>query len=270
MDRICKWLNKQKLNMISKINTSVLELKSMKKYPDELFFKGNIELLNRKKISIVGSRKPNQYARQLTHEIASKLARADLCIVSGGAIGTDVIAHKAAGMQNTIMVAGTGLDKHYPAVNKNVIHAIEKDGLVLSQFKIGTPSQRYNFPLRNELIVALGEVLIVMYGDENSGTMRSVEYAQKMGKEIYVLPHRIGESNATNKLLEQGIAKAIYDIDEFVKKFGSVREQKGNEFLEFCKKNPSYEEALRKFPNRVFEAELNGDIEVINAKIYLK
>ena len=270
MDRICKWLNKQKLNMISKINTSVLELKSMKKYPDELFFKGNIELLNRKKISIVGSRKPNQYARQLTHEIASKLARADLCIVSGGAIGTDVIAHKAAGMQNTIMVAGTGLDKHYPAVNKNVIHAIEKDGLVLSQFKIGTPSQRYNFPLRNELIVALGEVLIVMYGDENSGTMRSVEYAQKMGKEIYVLPHRIGESNATNKLLEQGVAKAIYDIDEFVKKFGSVREQKGNEFLEFCKKNPSYEEALRKFPSRVFEAELNGDIEVINAKIYLK
>ncbi len=270
MDRICKWLNKQKLNMISKINTPVPELKSMKKYPDELFFKGNVELLNRKKISIVGSRKPNQYARQLTHEIASKLAQAGSCIVSGGAIGTDIIAHKAAGMQNTIMVAGTGLDKYYPAVNKNVIHAIEKDGLVLSQFKTGTPSQRYNFPLRNELIVALGEVLIVMYADENSGTMRSVEYAQKMGKEIYVLPHRIAQSNATNRLLEQEIAKAIYDVDEFVKKFGEIKEKKCDDFLKFCKMNPNYDEALKKFPNRVFEAELNGDIEVINAKVYLK
>ena len=244
------------------------ELGAMKKYPDELFFKGNIELLNKKKISIVGSRKPNQYARQLTHEIASKLAQVGLCIVSGGAIGTDIIAHKAAGVQNTIMVAGTGLDKYYPAINKNVIKAIEKDGLVLSQFKVGTPSQRYNFPLRNELIVALGEVLIVMYADENSGTMRSVEYAQKMGKEIYVLPHRIGESNATNRLLEQGIANTIYDVDKFVEKFGSVREQKGNEFLEFCKTNPSYEEALRKFPSRIFEAELSGDIEVKNGRIF--
>ena len=188
--------------MISKVNTYISELESMKKYPGELFFKGNIELLNRKKISIVGSRKPNQYARKLTHEIAFKLAQIGVCIVSGGAIGTDIIAHKAAGVENTIMVAGTGLDKCYPAINKNVIQDIESNGLVLSQFKAGTPSQRYNFPLRNELIVALGEILIVMYADENSGTIRSVEYAKKMGKEICVLPHRIGQSNTTNKLLK--------------------------------------------------------------------
>ena len=256
--------------MISKVNTYISELESMKKYPDELFFKGNIELLNRKKISIVGSRKPNQYARQLTHEIAFKLAQVGVCIVSGGAIGTDIIAHKAAGVKNTIMVAGTGLDKCYPAINKNVIQEIESNGLILSQFKAGTPSQRYNFPLRNELIVALGEILIVMYADENSGTMRSVEYAKKMGKEIYVLPHRMGESTATNKLLKQGVAKAIYDIDEFVKSFGKIEEKKCDDFLEFCKTNPSYDEALKKFPSRVFEAELSGDIEVKNGRILVK
>jgi len=256
--------------MISKVNTYISELESMKKYPGELFFKGNIELLNRKKISIVGSRKPNQYARKLTHEIAFKLAQIGVCIVSGGAIGTDIIAHKAAGVENTIMVAGTGLDKCYPAINKNVIQDIESNGLVLSQFKAGTPSQRYNFPLRNELIVALGEILIVMYADENSGTIRSVEYAKKMGKEIYVLLHRMGESTATNKLLKQGAAKAIYDIDEFVKSFGNIQEKKSDDFLEFCKTNPSYDEALKKFPSRVFEAELSGDIEVKNGRILVE
>jgi len=253
--------------MISKINRHIKELELMKKYPDDLFFKGNIELLEREKISIVGSRKPNQYAREMTHEIASAFARFGLCVVSGGAIGTDVIAHKAAGAKNTIMVAGTGLDKRYPAINKNVISEIEKDGLVLSQFEAGTPSQRYNFPLRNELIVALGLVLVVMYADENSGTMRSVKCAQAMGKEIYVLPHRIGQSTATNDLLKKGIAKAIYDVDEFVNSFAVLKEKEVNVFLEFCKTNPTYEDALKKFPDKVFEAELNGEITVKNGKI---
>lgn len=255
--------------MIYSVDKDIKSLASMRHYPKELYYKGKLELLERKKISIVGSRKPNQYARQCTHELAAKLAQANVCIVSGGAIGTDIIAHKAAGAKNTIMVAGTGLDKCYPAINKNVIEQIEQDGLVLSQFKAGTPSQRYNFPLRNELIVALGDVLVVMYADENSGTMRSVEYAQKMGKEIYVLSHRIGESSATNKLLEEGIAKAIYDIDGFVKKFGEYQTQEGDAFINFCKTNPSYEELLQKFPSRVFEAELNGEIEVVNAKVSL-
>jgi len=255
--------------MIYAVETHIESLELMKHYPKELYYKGNLALLERKKISIVGSRKPNQYARQLTHELGAKLAQANLCVVSGGALGTDIIAHKAAGAKNTIMVAGTGLDKCYPAINKNVIYQIEKDGLVLSQFQAGTPSQRYNFPLRNELIVALGEVLVVMYADENSGTMRSVEYAKKMGKEIYVLPHRIGESSATNKLLEDGTAKAIYDIDSFVKRFGEYQNKEGDAFINFCKTNPSYEEVLQKFPSRVFEAELNGEIEVINARVSL-
>jgi len=255
--------------MIEILKGDIKELSHMKKYPKNIFYKGDAGLLQRKKISIVGSRKPNQYARHMTHEIASKLANAGLCIVSGGAIGIDIIAHKAAGAKNTIMVAGTGLDKYYPSINKNVIQDIEKDGLVLSQFEAGTPSKRYNFPLRNELLVALGEVLIVMYADKNSGTMRSVEYAKKMGKEIYVLPHRIGESDATNLLLEDGTAQAIYDVDKFVNKFGYFEKKDCDEFFEFCKSCPTYEEALRKFPNRVFVSELNGDIKVVNAKVYL-
>jgi len=256
--------------MIKSIDFDVVELHDMKKYPKDLFFIGDTKLLAKRKVSIVGSRKPNQYARQYTHEIASKLARSGVCVVSGGAMGVDATAHKAAGASNTIMVAGTGLDKRYPAINKNIIAEIEKEGLVLSQFKEGTPSQRYNFPLRNELVVALGEVLVVMYAESDSGTMRSVEYAQKMGKDIYVLPHRMGESEGTNKLLQNNMAKAIYDVDLFVSLFGSIENTTIKEpFLEYCKTAPSYDSAVEKFASKVFEHELLGDIEVKNGTIYL-
>lgn len=254
--------------MIQNLELHVKELEDMKRYPKELFYIGNSDLLQKQKVSIVGSRKPNQYARQLTYEITSKLSARDVCVVSGGAIGIDAIAHKAAKAENTIMVAGTGLDKRYPTVNKNLIEDIEKSGLVLSQFQAGTPSQKYNFPLRNEVVVALGEVLIVMYADKNSGTMRSVEYALKMGKKVYVLPHRIGESEGTNELLAKGLAEAIYDVEAFVAQFGSSTcSEETDAFSAFCKTSPSYEEALKRYPTRVFEAELLGEISIVNGKV---
>lgn len=257
--------------MINNIEFHIPELNSMKKYPKELFYIGNTELLKRKKVSIIGSRKPNQYARQLTHELASKLSQAGVCIVSGGALGVDAISHKAAGANNTIMVAGTGLDKQYPSVNKNIIQGIEDSGLVLSQFKEGTPSQRYNFPIRNEVVVSLGDILIVTYADINSGTMRSIEYALKMDKEIYVLPHRLGESNGTNNLLKIGVAKVIYDVDEFLIKFGSNNKEvsQEDEFLLYCKLNPIYDEAIVKYGTKVFEYELSGKITIQNGYVYI-
>ncbi len=258
--------------MIERIDFHIKELDGMNKYPKELFYVGNKELLQKKKISIIGSRKPNQYARHKTNEIAKKLSARGVCIVSGGAIGVDAIAHKAARSENTIMVAATGLDKHYPTINKKLIQEIENGGLVLSQFSQGAPSTRYNFVLRNELVVALGDILVVTYADLNSGSMRSVEYALAMGKEIYVLAHRIGESEATNKLLQETKAKAIYNIDDFVQEFTDEEiktEQKSDDFFTFCKTNPTYEEALKKFPTRVFEAELSGEINVKNGIIIL-
>jgi len=256
--------------MIEKVDFHIRELDSMKKYPKELSFTGNTKLLAKKKISIIGSRKPNQYARYKTEELAYKLSQNGICIVSGGAIGVDAIAHKAAKSHNTIMVAATGLDKRYPAINKNLIVDIENNGLVLSQFEAGSPSTRYNFVLRNELVVALGDILIVSYADVNSGSMRSVEFALAMGKEIYVLAHRIGESEATNSLLAEGKAKAIYDIDSFVKSVTNEAVQQikeEDEFLLFCKTNPNYDVVLKKFPTRVFEAELKGEIEVKNGTV---
>jgi DNA processing protein len=256
--------------MIKNIDFHINSLDSMKKYPKNLYYIGDTNLLYKTKISIVGSRAPNQYSRDLIYQISSKLSQVGICIVSGGAIGIDAIVHKGVKTNQTIMVAGTGLDKRYPTINRKMIQNIENNGLVLSQFKVGVPSNRWNFPLRNELIVALGDILIVAYADTNSGTMRSVEYALKMDKEIYVLPHRIKESDGTNKLLKDGTAKAIYDIDEFVAKFGSIKnESVKDEFLDYCKTNPTYDKAVLKYGSKVFEYELLGKIKINYNKILL-
>lgn len=186
-------------------------------------------------------------------------------------MGVDAIAHNAAGSSNTIAVAGTGLDIRYPSVNRKLIEDIELNGLMLSQFPSKTPSQRYNFPIRNELVVALGEILIVAQADENSGTMRSVEFALKMGKPIFVLAHRIGESIATNKLLKDGLATAIYDIDTFIEDFVGFKNQikHSDDFLEYCKSSPTYDEVMIKFPEKLFEYELNGKIKIESGLVFV-
>ena len=168
-----------------------------------------------------------------------------------------------------------GIDLKYPAVNKNLLSDIEKNGLLLSQFKEGFKATPYSFVLRNEIVVALSDVLVVVEAELSSGSMRSIEYALKMSKEIYVFPQRLGESGATNELLKDAKAKVIYNIDDFIYNVYGVdiiankNNLKEDDFLEFCKTNPTYDKALQKFPNRIFEAELSGDIVIKNGLVFL-
>lgn len=257
--------------MIKKFDFTVSELSCMKKYPNELFYIGNNELLKKKKISIVGTRRPTAYTREFTHKLASKLSQNNICIVSGAAMGVDSIAHSAAGSRNTIAVVANGLDIKYPAVNKNQIIEIEKNGLVISSFKEGEKAKNYTFVLRNEIVVSLGEKLIVTEADIGSGSMTSVQFAIKQNKEIFVLPHRINESLATNELIKKGLAKVIFDIDEFVETIAgkSFHKDSFDEILEYCKTSPLYDEALQKYPEKILEYELDGKIKIENGKIFI-
>ena len=254
---------------MKQIQENIPELHSMKKYPKKLFYSGNTKLLKSTKISVIGSRKPSKYSKLMTANLTSALAKGGVCTVSGGAMGIDAVAHRGAGAANTISVLPCGIDIKYPAVNKNLLLEIEKEGLLLSQFDTGFRATPWSFVLRNELVVALGDVLVVSEADMGSGSMRSIEFALNMGREIFVFPHRIGESGATNKLLKEGKAQAIYDIKEFTARFSLQKqtETKCDEFLEFCKTNPIYDEVLKRYPNRVFEAELIGEIEIVNGRV---
>ena len=257
--------------MPQKILEHIPALDAMHKYPQDLFYKGDLSLLDRPKVSIVGSRQTSLYTQDFTYTLAQALAKRGVCVVSGAAMGVDAIAHSGAGVKNTIAVVANGLDIRYPALNKGLIEAIEKSGLVLSQFNDGFKATRWSFVARNELVVALGDMLIVTQADIDSGSMRSVEYALKMGKEIFVLAHRINESSGTNKLLAEGKAKAIYDIESFVSRFGQSADEEieKDEFFYFCQTTPTFDESIERFGDRIYEAELEGIITIQNGIVRL-
>ena len=256
---------------VKRVDGIIPELNAMKKYPDPLYSMGDLGLLKRPKVSIVGTRRPSAYTRQMTYDLARALSRRGVCIVSGAAMGVDAIAHQGAGADNTIAVMANGLDIRYPAVNREMIEGIEREGLALSQFEPGFKSTAWSFVLRNELVVALGEFLIVTEADEKSGSMRSVEYALKMGKQIYALPHRIGESRGTNTLLRDGLAEPVYDIEAFASRFGKAVDEGvvKDAFFYFCQNSPTLDEALEAFGERVYEAELEGLVSVENGLVRL-
>jgi len=251
--------------MIKKIDFHISELNQMKAYPNELYCIGDTSLLTKRKISIVGTRRPNSYTKKFTHELSQKLSNKNICIVSGAAMGVDALAHNGATAANTIAVVANGLDIRYPSVNKNLICQIETEGLMLSQFPPKEEARAYSFVQRNEIVVALGEILIVTQADRKSGSLRSVEFAQKMGKKIYVLPHRLNESLGTQDLLANGLAEVIYDIDTYIESLGFFQEEVlADEILGYCKKYPTYDEAVSKFGGKIFEYELLGKIKVEN------
>jgi len=245
-----------------KYGVEIEELLSMKKYPQELHFEGDSSLLKRQKVSIVGTRKPSSYTRNAISQLAAELSRRGVIVVSGAAMGVDALAHKAAKVQNTIAVLPCGIKQRYPKINAQLIDDISEDGLTLSQFEEDFRATPYSFVVRNELVVALGEVLIVAEADLGSGSMRSVEFALAMNKPIYVLPHRLGESEGTNLLLSEGKAETILDINSFCDKFVKLEPKPLSSFLEFCKKRPSYDEVIAKYSNEFFEAELEGSVKV--------
>lgn len=242
------------------------ELNSMKKYPNKLFFKGNKNLLKKRKVSIVGTRRPNSYSKQFTHKIANELSKRDICIVSGAAMGIDAISHKAAGTLNTIAVVANGLDIRYPAVNSKLIQDIEQNGLILSAYEAKEKARAYTFVHRNEIVVSLGEVLIVSEADEKSGSLTSVEYALNMGKKVYTLPHRLEESKGTQELVSQGLIEPIYNLEKFLNSFGELKKTQ-SEINDYLNTFPPYEEALQKYGNKIYELEIEGLIKIENAII---
>ncbi len=258
--------------MIFPISDHIPALESMKRYPKALFGVGKSDLLQRPKVSIVGTRRPSPYTKHFTYTLSQALSKRGVCLVSGAAMGVDAIVHNGAGFDNTIAVVANSLDIRYPAVNRSLIESIEKEGLMLSQFPSTFKATPWSFVVRNELVVALGEVLIVTEADEKSGSMRSVEFALKMGKKIYVLPQQLDKSRGSNKLLADGFAEPIYDIEKFADKYGIVPQNESiekDEFFYFCQNSPTLDAAIEKFGEHVYEAELEGLIFIENGLIRL-
>ena len=212
------------------------------------------------KIAIVGSRKPNPYTKSFVATLATRIAKHSGIVVSGGALGVDIIAHTYA-FPRTIMFSPAGLDIIYPKSNAKMIKQMMEQALVMSEYDNGYMPHQYSFLDRNRLVIGLSDYVVIPQADMMSGSMQSARIAMKLNKPLFVLPHRIGESEGTNHLLAQGKAQGIYNIDDFIESiFGASVSRCDDEVLLFCANNPSVEEAFARFGEKIYEYELEGKI----------
>lgn len=183
-------------------------LKEIKDYPRELYYIGDIGLMNKRCAAIVGSRNTNQYGRSTAVELASKLAEKDIVIVSGMARGIDTCAHRGAikAGGETIAVLGCGVDVCYPADNRELKKEIEGKGLVISEYPPGTEPRAYHFPQRNRIISGISEITIVVQARNESGSLITAELAAAQGREVCAVPGNIDSqySLGGNKLIKDG------------------------------------------------------------------
>lgn len=247
---------KKTINQIQEAN---IEIK-------HFYHKGDLSLLGFKKIAIVGSRKAYPHTKHAVHQLALNIARAGGVIVSGGAMGVDCVAHSSA-MPRTIGVFANSLDLYCPRTCKNTIDDIYNRGLALSEHEQNISPRRGYFLRRNQIIVAMSDVVVVAQADLRSGSMHSAQYAISQKKPLFVLPNRMGESEGTNYLLAQNKARAIYDIDEFLTQIGFSGANRDDVFLQECLKNPDYEILSERFAQELFEYELLGKIKIENSKV---
>lgn len=246
------------------------EFDLLKNPPKQVFAKGDLNLLDApKKIAIVGTRKPNPYTKLHTQALSSLIAKNGGVVISGGALGVDIIAHSGA-FPRTIMIAPTDLNHIYPPSNKKIIEQIYSQALVLSEYENVALPRAYHFLQRNRLVVALSDCVIIPQADLSSGSMESARIAMELNKPIFVLPHRLGESEGSNSLLAQGKAKAIYSPHEWIEEWlGGLFVPQSDEILTFCEKMPSFQEAYERFGEKIYEYELEGKIGRKNGVFYV-
>lgn len=165
-------------------------------------------------VAVVGSRKPTTYGRAVSQQIVSELARHDVIVVSGLAIGHDGLAHRAcldAGGA-TIAVIGNGLNDIYPRRNQGLARdIIDAGGAIISEYPPDTPVYPSHFLERNRLISALADVVVVIEAGERSGTLNTASHALAQGREVMAVPGNITSplSRGCNKLIAEGAAPIL-------------------------------------------------------------
>lgn len=213
--RFINYLEKEKIGLISLLDYRYPQLlKNISMPPLFLFFKGDLGILNNERmISVVGTRKATKYGELGVMKVIKDLVEADATIVSGLALGIDTLAHKETLRLKgkTVAVLGSGIDCFYPKGSLDVRKNIEKYGVVISEFPIGTPPNPQNFPIRNRIIAGLSKGVVVIESPEKSGSLITAELALEEGRDVFAIPGDICAhfSKGCNNLIRDSKGKLI-------------------------------------------------------------
>ncbi len=194
--------------------------------PALLYCAGRIELLNRPGLAVVGSRNATAQGARNAQAFGRALSDAGLTIVSGLALGVDTAAHRGGleGQGSTIAVLGTGADVVYPPANKGLAREIAERGLLVSEFALGSPAAKQNFPRRNRVISGLARGTLVVEAALASGSLITARAALEQGREVFAIPGSIHSplSKGCHSLIKSG-AKLVESAEDVLSELAGLR-----------------------------------------------
>lgn len=218
----------KELKLIEQNNIDIISIKD-RRYPENLtniysppillYVKGQLQPQDKNAIAIVGSRRATYYGLSTAENLAYKLAKYGITIVSGMARGIDSAAHKGAlkAGGRTIAVFGSGLFNIYPPESKKLFDEVSANGAVVSEFPLNTPPFKQNFPKRNRIISGLSLGVIVAEAAKKSGALITSDFALEQGREVFAVPGKINSatSKGTHMLIKQG-AKLVETAEDIL------------------------------------------------------
>ena len=229
IEKIFERLGEWKISTITCLDEEYPDsLKYIYDSPAVLYYRGEFLEEDVLSIAIVGARKSTAYGKWVCEKFAKELVNLGVTIVSGLALGIDAIAHRTA-LENggrTIAVLGNGLDVRYPRRNLGLYDDIVKQGVVLTEFPLGSQPLSYNFPQRNRIISGLSQAVIVIEAKEKSGSLITAHHAVEQGKDVFAVPGNINSiySSGTNKLIKDG-AFPLLEIDDLLDEVVTLKDR---------------------------------------------
>jgi len=213
-------IEKQKVSIVTFSDDNYpTNLKSIFDPPIVLYVKGKLLPEDRIAIAMVGTRRPTSYGKMVAEKLSKELAERGVSIVSGLARGIDTCAHRGALSCDgrTIAVLGCGIDICYPPENRALFDQISKCGAVVSEFPMGTPPERMNFPIRNRIISGLGLGAVIVEAGSRSGALITAECALEQGREVFAVPGNIFNlgTKGTHSLIKEG-AKLVEKCEDII------------------------------------------------------
>lgn len=193
-------------------------LKEIYKPPKHLFVKGDIELLSKRCITIVGTRKASEYAKWVVNNLLDySLRELDICVVSGLALGVDTLVHEACLKRNipTIAVIAGGIENVYPMINRGLYERIVEQGLLVAEHDGEINMHKGMFPRRNQILAGISELTMVIEADIQSGSLLTANYALECNRDVYAIPGYINKntSHGCNILIKQGAGIITSKVD---------------------------------------------------------